>query len=339
MELEEIIAKIRSGEVTKEEMSSFLDEITRFATNGTAKNSSLSAADQQSILDEALGLVKNSPEMQKLQREVIADKRATRIGKRYAPFFNAIMAGADLASSVSQVRNSNRAINSLVRPEAPTIPGIDPALDNAIRGAEVGTMDAARAVAPARQAIQDGFNQDLAQASIIGQGQASTTGALGQVAALRRNRAIGNLSPQIDSIRAREQSRLDSLIGRRMSQNNQNFQNRFRQHQLDLGQFNLDSQAAGNLGSVGRLNRRNAINSLVSAAPGVIARVNPRGFGDKFSDYEMQLNNNLTGNRAGIFNESDIYGSQGIQGDTVALNNENQYRPFPIPSNVPNFFN
>jgi len=338
MELEEIIAKIRSGEVTKEEMSSFLDEITRFATNGTAKNSSLSAADQQSILDEALGLVKNSPEMQKLQREVIADKRATRIGKRYAPFFNAIMAGADLASSVSQVRNSNRAINSLVRPEAPTIPGIDPALDNAIRGAEVGTMDAARAVAPARQAIQDGFNQDLAQASIIGQGQASTTGALGQVAALRRNRAIGNLSPQIDSIRAREQSRLDSLIGRRMSQNNQNFQNRFRQHQLDLSQFNLDSQAAGNLGSVGRLNRRNAMNSLMSAAPGVIARSNPR-FNDRFSDYEMQLNNSLTGNRAGIFNESDIYGSQGIALNTAPLPNENQYRPFPIPSNVPNFFN
>ena len=294
MTIEEVLRAIESGQqITKEHTNVLISALGKSVAGKKPENSSMTAEELQSQLMAALEAVRSTPEGQAQIRAAIADKRESRFVKRYTPFFNALLAGADLVSSFEQVRASKDALRQLKRPGLPAVPGIDPALDQSIRDAQVGTMDAARAVAPARQELQDQYAKDIALAKAVGGGQASTVGALGQVASLRRARGAANLAPIVDSIRAREQGRLDGLVNQRMQQGNNNYYQRFRQAQLNLDQYNQDVAAAGQLGSVGRLNRRNALQGLLSATPGVMARVGNRGYSDKYSAYEQSLNNAL----------------------------------------------
>lgn len=316
MTIQEIIDMVSKGQITADAANAILDKM-REATAGkvpTEDKAQYQTAEQMmtalsSILDE----VRNTPEGQAQIRDAVAGRKEQRFVKRYAPFFDAILAGADVMSSLSQVRQSKDALNQLKRPAMPAIPGIDPALDMALRNAQVGTMDAARAIGPARQELQDQYSKDLAVAKSIGGGQAGTLGALNQVASMRRARGAASLLPMVDSIRAREQGRADNLLQMRMNQVNQNYYNRARQAQLNMDQYNQDVTAAGQLGAVGRTNLRNAAQSLLNAAPRVAARAFG-GYRDKYDAYEDMINKNLLQHVAPRtplnFNEADIYGSQ-----------------------------
>ena len=310
-----------NGTITPEAANELIDKM-RAAVAGKVpeadKPEYKSAEEYMADLTTVLDSVRNTPEGQAQIRDAIAGRKEQRFIKRYSPFFDAILAGADVASSLSQIRQSKDALASLKRPGMPAIPGADPALDFAIRQAQVGKMDAARAIGPARQVIDDQYAKDIAMAKAIGGGQAGTLGALGQAASLRRARSAAGLAPMIDSIQAREEGRLDNLTRTRMQQAQQNYYNRFGQARMNLDQYNQDVAAAGQLGAVGRTNLRNAAQSLLNQVPRVASRLS-RGYQDKYDAYENVINRNLLQTVAPRpyqpFSEGDIYGQPPVQLD------------------------
>jgi hypothetical protein len=319
MNLQEILQSIQAGKsLSKEQTDYVISSLGKgLAGKVPASDSGMSLEEFMSNLTPAIDALRKSPEGQANLKQVLADRRTQRFVKQYTPFFNAILAGADINTSLSQVRNSNKAIKNLVRPGLPAVPLNDPALNDALRGAQVGTMDAARAIGPARQELQDQYAKDIALAKSIGGGQSSTLGALGQVASLRRARGAAALAPQIDAIRAREQGRVDNLLGMRQQQSQQNFYNRKLNSDTALNQYGLDLQSAGQLGSTGRLNLRNSMSSLLGAVPGVAARIG-QGYNDKYSQYEQALNQSLTNQNPRQQYAANPFGAQyGTQDDSL----------------------
>jgi hypothetical protein len=235
-----------------------------------------------------------TPEGQARLRDRMSERKAERLSRKYQPFFQAIMAGSDIASSLGQLRQARKEGANLRTPAMPAVPGLDPALNQSIYDAQNATYDQARVAGAARQEIGDTYAKDIALAKSIGGGQASTLGALGQVAALRKNRGAASLLPALDSIRARETGRLDNLIKERGDLSDRNYRNRYYQYMSQKDQFDKDSAAIGALGSAGRQNLRSSVQNLLGSVPGVAARVGNMGYGDKFSAYEQSLNNSIT---------------------------------------------
>lgn len=170
-----------------------------------------------------------------------------------------------LGTSMGQINKSDKALSKLKRPSLPQLPKYDAGLDYEINRAQQGTMDAAKVVEPARQAIDRGFTADLTSARGAVGGQSGAYGALAQTAALRRNRAYGELSPMIDNVRAREQSRVDNLLSRRMQERQQNFDNRSQLYNFDNANYQNDVNAASDLGLAGRENLAGTFDSLPSS--------------------------------------------------------------------------
>lgn len=255
---------------------------------------------QQTILS-ATDALRNSPEGKAAMNEVLQEKKSDRFAKRYRPFFNAVLAGADIATSLSQIRQSNNASRGLVKPALPSAPSIDPALNDALYRAQTGTYDSARAGAVAKQGILDQYLRDIDVAKTVGGGQSSNFGSLAQVASLRRDQALKGLIPLTDAVRAREEGRVDNLLGVRSNLQQQNFQNRLGLSKLAFDQYNLDAGAVGALGATGRLNLRNSVGSLVNQIPDIAGRIDtqsarkeaPTMFDPKYDKYNQYLNQEL----------------------------------------------
>jgi len=219
----------------------------------------------------------------KMKRGEIAEELSAGLGVAKDLF--------QLGVGARQISESNRTLRGLKRPALPGLPSKDRTLSNAISEAQRGTMDAARAVEPARQGIERGFGTDLAAARGAVGGQSGAYGSLAQTAALRRNRAFGEIAPMIDSIRAREQGRLDQLLGQRLDQRQQDFRNRFNLYDEANQNYVQDAGAAAELGLAGRENLYGAVGNLSGSLAnlGGVAYQNPR-FRNKF-----KLNNGRTG--------------------------------------------
>jgi hypothetical protein len=285
-DIESILEVLKaSGKFTDEQLDQFK---TQMAAEGPSE-------DIYAQFEQAITALDQTPEGRARKQEIMARRATDRLSTKFAPFMQAGLALADIGTSIGQVRRSNELQRGLARPALPVPPGMDPELTNAIQQAQRGTMDAARVAAPARQELQDQYAKDLALAKSIGGGQAATLGALGQVASLRRARGAASLIPMIDSVRAREQGRLDGLLNARLNQRNMQFQQQLGNARLNLDQYDKDSAAAGALGASGRLNLRNSMQNLLGAVPGVAARVGNYGYNDKVSQHEAALNAALTG--------------------------------------------
>ena len=275
------------GGKTEDELKEIKDKITKEGLEAVGAE-----------MDEAMSALGASPEGQARIQAVVEARKDARLSTKYAPFFQAALAGGDIASAIGQINQAKREGSRLIEPGMPPVPNLDPAISQNIAEAQRGTYDQSRAIAPARQELQDQYAKDIALAKQIGGGQSSTLGALGQVASMRRARGAASLLPAVDAIRAREQSRLDNLIGQRSGLLDQNYRNRFYQYRGLQDQYNRDATAIGALGSAGRMNLRSSAQNLLNAVPGVAARVgSTSGFNDPVSQYENELNMNLTNPR------------------------------------------
>jgi hypothetical protein len=136
------------------------------------------------IFEDAKAVLDSTPEGQARLRDRMSERKAERLSRKFQPFFQAAQGISDITQSLGQVNQARRAAANLKAPGMPSVPGLDPALSDSIAGAQRGTFDDARIAAPARQELQDTYNKELALAKSIGGGQASTLGALGQVAAM-----------------------------------------------------------------------------------------------------------------------------------------------------------
>lgn len=231
-----------------------------------------STADAQAAMLEAGRALQTSPEY---KQQLLAFAQSTDADKatgKIAQAANLILAGTDIATSINQIRQADKAAKESKRPSRPAIPQRDIMLQQALRQSQENTFDAERAMAPVKAEIQDQYLNDIQAAKTASTGQAGAYGAYRQLAANRRNRAAMELAPIQDNIKAREQQRTDNLLGMRMDETQQMFQNQASLYPYDLQQYNYDQRAAASLGSTGRANLRDSLYNLAGQGANFIGQ-------------------------------------------------------------------
>jgi hypothetical protein len=255
---EEFWAAVQSGKVSQEE---FYKTMKAFGSSTDAVSN-----DWRQAMASEMEKYRNTPEAKDYMNTLLKERAGDRFVKNFKPFFTSILQGVDVANSLSQIRTANNAVRALVPPTLPQSPGPDPALSGAIAKAQQGTFDASRAIAPIKQAANDRYQTDINNAKVVSNGQAGAYGSYAQAASNERYRSGGQQAAVADQVRAREQARLDGLIGMRAGNAQQDFSNRMQGTQIAMDQYNRNALAASTLGSVGRVNLRNSLQGLPESA-------------------------------------------------------------------------
>jgi hypothetical protein len=262
-------------------------EVEDSASGGNAQfaNAEQFGASLQDVLAEA---VKTQPNyLDRLEKQV---KRGEVTAKASA-FLTVAKDIINISASSGQIKRSNRQLDRLVKPGMPASPREDASLSTAIREAQKGTLDASRAIEPIRQGLASQYAADQGVARDISGGQAATYGGLSQLSSLRNRRALNGLTPEIDSIRAREQARLDGLIAQRQANRQAGFDNQWKNAYMERQQYNNDLASAGELGATGRENLYSSIAGMVPSLS------NLAGYGytgnRELDDYNHRVTSNL----------------------------------------------
>jgi len=263
--------------------------------------------DAQSAIIEAGRALQSSPQYKQQTLDIARKAEQGKVSDNLVNGFNLVLAGTDVANSISQIKRSNAGLKANPRPARPAIPQRDMMLQQALRNAQEGTFDAGRALAPAQAQIQDQYLSDIQNGKTASTGQAGEFGAYAQLAANRRNRAALQLAPMQDEIRRGQQARYDNLLGMRMDETQRMFDNQNSLYGQDLNQYNLQQQAYRGLGSQGRSNLRN---SLYNAAPQVANTI--------ASNYTDQKYRNL-------YNQMNMYGQDAAEAAVKAEQNLDGY--------------
>ncbi len=74
-------------------------------------------------MDDAITAYMKTPEGRSAARDIAQAKISDRFVKRNLPLFNALVQGADIATSISQIHKSNAALKNLRQPGMPQSPG------------------------------------------------------------------------------------------------------------------------------------------------------------------------------------------------------------------------
>lgn len=138
--------------------------------------------------------------------------------------------------------------------------GRNEALARELRDVDARRLNPYGAVAPVADQINLGYQQDLARAQNLSGGQASTAGALGQAAALRRDANLGALGQAAQGALSQEDARA-LQISQAMSADDQNrdMLNMYR-YQIDSNRAMQEGQAVGEAISSSRLRKLQARN-------------------------------------------------------------------------------
>jgi hypothetical protein len=267
-----ILKKVREGrEVSKEDLSFFAEytpevdssKMEAIIASGDFSN----PAEVQAALQEASVALQTSPEYKDKISQAAADNEGTEVAGKITQGLNMLLGLRDISQSKQQINASNAALAKSKRPSRPVVPQRDQYLQQALRSAEQGTFDSERAMAPVRAEIQDQYLTDQANAKTASTGQSGAFGAYSQLAANRRNRAALNLAPIQDQVRSREQQRYDNLLGMRLDETQNMFQNQASTYPYELQQYRAEQDAAGELGAMGRENLRNSVFGVASQIP------------------------------------------------------------------------
>jgi hypothetical protein len=311
-----ILGRLRSGKnVSDEEMKHFasysqdIDEVklakirNKMSTEEGLKN--LTDEDVTAYIDEAKKAL-SSDTYKDQTLELAKEAEQGKISEKVAQGLNLALAGSDIATSLSQIQQGKNLASKSIRPRKPGVPGRDPLLAQAINDATQGTLDQSKALAPAQLQILDQYLSDLNQAKSVSGGQSGQYAALGQVASNRRNRAALDLVPMADQIKAREKGRLDNLIGMRMNETQNNFNNQSQFYGTDIDQYNRDQQAAGSLSSTGRVNLRNSMANFGQSIPDIVAKLSTD---QKYS----KLYNQMLSNHGDSAATASVYANKALE--------------------------
>lgn len=282
-----LIRKVRGGEaLSKEELKfvvSFKQDVDTGAIDkvqNSAEFKKLSPEEQGALTREALDastkLLFQDPTYKEDLIGLAEEAERGELSENLTAGLNAVLAGTDIITSAQQVKDANRQIRRSRRPTRPAPLTASPELQNAIAQAQNGNFDAARALAPAELAILDNYLSDLNNAKTASTGQAGAYGALAQVASSRRNRASQELAPIGDAITARNQNRLDNLIGMKIGENQAIQQSQAQYYPSDLEQYRFDIDSANNQRNAGMANIRSSAGQFASLLPETIAKMSTR---------------------------------------------------------------
>lgn len=277
------IRKIRSGKFDKSDLKLFFEfkqEVDTGAidqVNNAEEFKKLSPEEQGELKREAIDastkLLLTDPAYRESIIDLAKEAEQGKLSEKLTTGLNIALAGTDIIQSIGQVNQAKAASRRTRRPSRPAPLTASPELANAIQQAQVGNFDAARQLAPAQLAILDNYLSDINTAKTASTGQASTFGALGQVASNRRNRANLELAPIADRITARNQSRLDDLLALKLQENANIQQSQSQFYPQDLSQYQFDLESANNQRNAGLSNLRGSIDTLATQLPQTIAKM------------------------------------------------------------------
>jgi len=226
----EIANQLRSGQnVDSEDLQFFfqyspkLDDtkMQKLVDDGTFT----SAEEGRQLAADARDSLASNPQYKQQTLEIAQKAQAGKTSSGVEQGINLLLAGTDIANSIGQIKRSAAGLKANPRPGRPAIPQRDVMLQQALRNAQEGNFDAARALAPAQAQIQDQYLSDLQNAKTASTGQAGEFGSYAQAAANRRNRAALELVPLQDQIRRGQQERYDNLLGMRLGETQRMFDN------------------------------------------------------------------------------------------------------------------
>lgn len=287
-----ILKKVESGEQLTDKDLEAIGKFRVDLENGNTPDgfsSSNAFKDAYAQLISALG---NSD----AYKQRIAQKAQEAKGDKVAEGLQLLIAGSDILTSINQIRQSNRGLESTVRPGLPSAPRRDPLLSQRLRQAQRQIFNQSAGLAPTQLAINDQFRADLSNARTASTGQASTFGSLAQVAANRRNRANLNLAPIAQEQANIARGQFDQLLGLRGSEIQDDFTNRLALAQLQQDQYNADLEAYGRLGAAGRSNLRTSLSNIAPRIGRMIGSIPVRtGFGSDIDNYANDIEGSLFG--------------------------------------------
>jgi hypothetical protein len=231
------------------------------------------AADMTAQLQQLQQDWMNDPKYKDLLDQAQRKQKSDKIAAEVAPFMQAVLAGTDIGTALSQVKSARRAGLGLRRPVRPTM-GRSQELQSAIDDARMRANQVDPNVMNSLKLNNlDSYMADLQNAKTASGGQAGLYGSLAQAAINRRNRANLASAPLAQQMLAQNRARYDSLLGQQQQEQARLNQNSLYQYNVDLGQYNNEAQAIGALESRGRSNTRNALYNMSNLAPNLIGRL------------------------------------------------------------------
>jgi hypothetical protein len=247
---------------------------------------------------------------------MIADQKAGKLSDRLNTALNLTIEGSHLAQGINQVVQGRNIAQRSLRPGKPAAISADQNLAQALRQGQEGTYDVSRQLAPAQAAAQDQYNEDIQNAKTASAGQSGAFGAYTQVAANRRNRAGLEQSALGSQIMQQNRANYNQLLGLKQNENRNIFESQSQFYPTDLHQYQLEQQAAANLGNVGYRNINNAA----------------EGFGQA----GVNLGVDIARQRklASLHAIMDQYG-HGPTATTAHTQLENNFKPTPLPAYEP----
>lgn len=284
----QLVEKIQKGNYvpSKDEWKFFVEfkqEVDTFANDAVSLSKEEfekkypDAAERRKIssdaIDNSFKLLIQDPRNKERLLDLAKEAEQGKLTEKVTTGLNTVLAGSDIIQSIGQVKQSNQATRRARRPSRPAPLTASPELQNAIVQAQSGNFDAARQLAPAQLAILDNYLSDLSTAKTASAGQASTYGALGQVASSRRNRANVELAPLADTITARNQNRLDDLLSLKLQENANIQQSQSQFYPQDIQQYQFDLESANNQRNAGLSNLRGSVDAFASQLPQTIAKM------------------------------------------------------------------
>ena len=214
--------------------------------------------------DEAIRQIQSSPELAawllKQQQEAEAGKTTAKVGAALELLKNA----GFTAASLGQIAKANQGVRQLTPPAIPAVPGLSPEVSNALYEAQRGVNTDA-ALSPVRQGIQDAYTESLNQAANISGGQAGAYQSLAGLANVQRMKAQLGLAPVAAELTMQNQSNINDLLGLRLQERQNQFENQYYNTNMAMGQYDKDAAAVGALGAQGRTNLYDALGRLGDA--------------------------------------------------------------------------
>lgn len=187
--------------------------------------------------------------------------------------------GADYLSSIRQIKQSDETLENLKAPTAPTVRGKDPRLEQSIN--EAGQRRSNIAQDPAMQEMYnrnlENFHQDKENSRVSSTGQAGSYGSNMQAAINRRYAADRAMLPEQMRMQQQADSRYDRLLQQQAYEQDRIQGDRYKNYGYQRDDYNRELEAAGNLGAVGRSNRRQAMGALAQSVPDALYSYNFNG--------------------------------------------------------------
>lgn len=247
----EILAKLQSGDISAKQAA---DQLT--SAIGKHKPTDGSAiADMQNLIGQF-------PSLGTYLSQKAADAQAGEAQGKFATGLRVLSDLGMTAASLSQIAAGKQAAQGLVKPGLAAVPGQNPQLTQALYEAQRGVVNPNAVLDPAKQQIAQGYQNAILQNQMTSGGQASSLQAMNQAANLQRMQASLGLAPLAQDVKVQNQGNFNNLMGQRLQETQNNFQNRASNADQAYNQYWNSAQAAGAAQASGRQNLLDATQRL-----------------------------------------------------------------------------